>query len=131
MTKSTPTTKALFSAIIGLVAAALIVGTINFGPALRQSLQGQDLATSAQARESFVVADASFRTRTKALTRVLTKTPLEATTVVAVQPVVTPTTTASEAAGNYAVADDDEYDDDEEEEEEDEEDDEDDESEDD
>ena len=66
MTNSTPNTKALLSAIIGLLAAALIVGTISFGPALGQSLQGQDLATSAQAREGFVVAEASTKASTSA-----------------------------------------------------------------
>ena len=93
MTNSTPNTKALLSAIIGLLAAALIVGTISFGPALGQSLLGQDLATSAQAREGFVVAEAS----TKASTTALNKTPA-ATTTTDPQP-ATPA-----AEGNYAVA---------------------------
>ena len=93
MTNSTPNTKALLSAIIGLLAAALIVGTIGFGPALGQSLQGQDLATSAQAREGFVVAEAS----TKASTAALNKAPA-ATTNAASPP------TAPAAEGNYAVA---------------------------
>ena len=93
MTNSTPNTKALLSAIIGLLAAALIVGTISFGPALGQSLQGQDLATSAQAREGFVVAETS----TKASTAALNKTPA-ATTTTDPQP-ATPA-----AEGNYAVA---------------------------
>lgn len=95
MTNSTPNTKALLSAIIGLLAAALIVGTISFGPALGQSLQGQDLATSAQAREGFVVAEAS----TKASTAALNKTPA-ATTTTTTDP--QPATPAAE--GNYAVA---------------------------
>jgi hypothetical protein len=124
MTKITPTTKALLSAITGLVAAALIVGSISFGPALGQALQGQDLATSAQAREGFVVTEASSKTGTNALTRALTKTPTESATVVAAQPAVTAVTTASEAAGNYAIAADDDYDEEEHEEEHEDEDDE-------
>ena len=95
MTNSTPNSKALLSAIIGLVAAALIVGTISFGPALGQSLQGQDLASSAQAREGFVVAEASSKPSTKALTT----PPANATTNVAVVPAITP-----QPADNYAVA---------------------------
>ena len=98
MTNSTPNTKALLSAIIGLLAAALIVGTISFGPALGQSLQGQDLATSAQAREGFVVAEAS----TKASTTALNKTPAATTTTTTTTTDQQPATPAAE--GNYAVA---------------------------
>jgi len=99
MTKSTPNTKASLSAIIGLVAAALIVGAISFGPAFGDSLQGQDLATSSQARDGFVVAVASSKANTKALT----KTPTN-TTNVAVVSAITSQPAASETAGNYAVA---------------------------
>ena len=99
MTNSTPNTKALLSAIIGLVAAALIVGAIGFGPALGQSLQGQDLATSAQARDGFVVAAASSKANTKALN----KTPTNTTNVAVVSTLTSPPT-ASETVGNYAVA---------------------------
>ena len=95
MTNSTPNSKALLSAIIGLVAAALIVGTISFGPALGQSLQGQDLASSAQAREGFVVAEASSKASTKALTT----PPANATTNVAVVPAIAP-----QPEDNFAVA---------------------------
>lgn len=84
MTKSTPTAKALLSAIIGLVAAALIVGAISFGPALEATLQAQDLATSSQAREGFVVANASVNA--------------------ALQPRVTAQPTPDVKAANYTVA---------------------------
>lgn len=88
MTNSTPNTKALLSAIIGLVAAALIVGAISFGPTLGQSLQGQDLAASSQARESFVV----------------TKSSSSATANVAARQTVATPPTASVVAANYTVA---------------------------
>jgi hypothetical protein len=83
MTKNTPNTKALLSAIIGLVAAALIVGAINFGPALGQSLQGEDLAASSQARESFVVTKSSSSPTTNVTARPAATTPLTASVVAA------------------------------------------------
>ncbi|MCX6412597.1 MAG: hypothetical protein NTZ81_09660 [Actinobacteria bacterium] len=82
MTNSTPNTKALLSAIIGLVAAALIVGAISFGPTLGQSLQGQGLAASSQAREGFVVSKPSSAATTN-LARLATTTPPTASTVAA------------------------------------------------
>jgi len=56
MTKSTLNTKALQSATLGFLAAALVVGGITLGPGLSHAIRGDALAASSQARTSFTVA---------------------------------------------------------------------------
>ena len=56
MTKSTLNTKALQSATVGFLAAALVVGSITLGPGISQAVGGDALAASSTARATFSVA---------------------------------------------------------------------------
>jgi len=80
MTKSTLNSKALQSATIGFLAAALVVGAITLGPGISHAIHGDALAASSKARTSFAVAKADAKVAPLAATNVSKSSPVAGST---------------------------------------------------
>jgi hypothetical protein len=55
MTTANPTAKAIRSALVGILAAALVIGAVTTGGSLMATLRGSDLQASQAARSAFAV----------------------------------------------------------------------------
>ena len=80
MTKSTLNSKALQSATIGFLAAALVVGAITLGPGISHAIHGDALAASSNARTSFAVAKADAKVAPLKATKLSTTSPVAGST---------------------------------------------------
>jgi hypothetical protein len=82
MKNSTPNTKAIRSALVGLATAALVISIAVYGGTLTAALRGDGLQASQAARNSFALATSTTPTVLKA-PRVTRTQPTQTTTQVA------------------------------------------------
>jgi hypothetical protein len=66
MKNSIPSSKAILSAIAGILAATLVIGTVLVGGSIVNSLRGDALQASHTARSTFAIAGAGSTTVLKA-----------------------------------------------------------------
>ncbi|MGI9187730.1 MAG: hypothetical protein ACR2J9_09505 [Gaiellales bacterium] len=66
MQETGPNRKALRSALVGLLAAALVIGVVAFGGSLVSALRGDGLQASQSARSAFAVPRPATTTTLKA-----------------------------------------------------------------